>query len=91
MDEEVGKYRKKTGSNVSKANSKAKHKHQYELCLLKECEEGHFPNRVFKGLYCTLCGKIKNAWFMDEPENHNYPIFTVKSIFQKSVSLEEKK
>lgn len=92
MDEEVGKYRKKTESNVSKSNRKAFHKHQYEPCLLEEYEGGHFPNRLFKGSYCTICGKIENVWFMDEPENHNnHPVFTVKSIFQKYVSLGEKK
>lgn len=35
MDDEVGKYRKKKQSNISKSKYKSKHKHEYESCLIQ--------------------------------------------------------
>lgn len=35
QDDEVGKYKKQTESNISKSNRKSKHKHQYEECFIQ--------------------------------------------------------
>ncbi len=57
QDDEVGRYRKQTESNISKSNRKSKHKHQYNECLIQY--ESTFAGKE-TGLYsyCTLCGKI---------------------------------
>lgn len=34
FDQEIPKYRKNTGSNISKVKKKSKHKHQYEECII---------------------------------------------------------
>lgn len=33
-DDEVGKYKKKADSNISKSKAKSKHKHIYKSCLI---------------------------------------------------------
>lgn len=56
MINEIGKYRKRKSSNKSKSKLKSKHKHIYkEVLYLTEKY-----NRVYKGSYCTICGKINN-------------------------------
>ena len=60
-DLEVPKYLKQKESNISKANKKSKHKHQYEECLIRykwNWEE----NKIHTSLnsYCILCGKIND-------------------------------
>ena len=59
-EQEIPKYLKQKESNISKANKKSKHKHQYKECLLqyksdfigKECINTSLSS------YCTICGKI---------------------------------
>ena len=53
--DEIGKYKKHTKSNVSKAKSKSKHKHTYGygIVIIKDKY-----NSVYKVKYCTECGKI---------------------------------
>ena len=57
-DNEIAKYKKKTGSNVSKSKVKSKHKHMYKSCLIT----GSFGNtnlqHVSIASYCIICGKI---------------------------------
>lgn len=48
-------------NDISKANKKSKHKHQYEECLIRykwNWEE----NKIHTSLnrYCTICGKIND-------------------------------
>ena len=60
-DLEVPKYLKQKETNISKANKKSKHKHQYEECLIRykwNWEE----NKIHTSLnsYCIICGKIND-------------------------------
>ena len=60
-DLEIAKYLKWKENDISKANKKSKHKHQYEECLIRykwNWEE----NKIHTSLnsYCTICGKINN-------------------------------
>lgn len=67
QDDEVGRYKKQTKSNISKSNRKSKHKHQYEECLIQY--RWNFKSNIFSQeqkdkihtslqSYCTICGKI---------------------------------
>ena len=67
QEDEVGKYKKQTESNISKSNRKSKHKHHYEECLIQY--KWNFKSNVFTqeekeyihtqlSSYCTICGKI---------------------------------
>ena len=61
MDEqEIPKYKKSTESNISKSNRKAKHKHQYEECLIQYPISFAGKDRIQTHLcsYCIICGKI---------------------------------
>lgn len=73
-DTEVGKYKKNTESNISKANKKSKHKHQYEECLIQY--KLKFSDRVHTGLssYCTVCGKIGGKFDDDKSIVADYRI-----------------
>lgn len=58
--EEIPKYRKNTGSDISKISKKSKHKHNYKECLLRY-ESNYFgKNNIHTRLssYCSICGKI---------------------------------
>lgn len=71
QDDEIGKYKKQTESNISKSNRKSKHKHQYNECLIQY--ESTFAgkthiNTILYG-YCSICGKIgsvKNGKYKTE-------------------------
>lgn len=67
QDDEVGKYKKQTESNISKSNRKSKHKHQYEECLIQYSFSFAGKNNIHTQLcsYCTICGKIGDK-FKDE-------------------------
>lgn len=67
IEQEIPKYLKPTGSNISKSNRKSKHKHHYEECLIQY--KWNFKNNAFTqeekerihtslSSYCTICGKI---------------------------------
>lgn len=58
--EEEQKYKKRTGSNISKSSRKTKHKHQYKGCLIKYPFKywNEICNSVTIASYCTICGKI---------------------------------
>lgn len=62
------KYRKATESNVSKANKKSKHKHQYEECLIQYKLPFGVKDKVHTGLqsYCITCGKLGNRFNEDK-------------------------
>ena len=60
-DLEVPKYLKRKENDISKANKKSKHRHQYEECLIRykwNWEE----NKIHTSLnsYCIICGKIND-------------------------------
>lgn len=55
IEVEVPKYLKKQESNVSKANAKAKHKHEYKPCILD------WNNWQVQAQYCTVCGRLSNV------------------------------
>ena len=61
LDLDIPKYLKRKENDISKANKKSKHKHQYEECLIRykwNWEE----NKIHTSLnsYCTICGKIND-------------------------------
>ena len=62
-DDEILKHRKKKPSSTSKSKEKSNHKHQYEDCMLVENSYS-----VYKGKYCTICGKISNPIWFDSEE-----------------------
>ena len=66
QENEIPKYLKLTGSNISKSNRKSKHKHQYEECLIQY----HLPRstRMHTSLYsyCTICRKIGDRFKEDK-------------------------
>lgn len=64
---EIPKYLKQKESNVSKANKKSKHKHEYAECLI-QYELGDYTNRIVTTLasYCIICGKIGDRFKDDK-------------------------
>lgn len=67
IEQEIPKYLKSTGSDISKSNRKSKHKHHYEECLIQN--KWNFKSNAFTqeekerihtslSSYCTFCGKI---------------------------------
>ena len=63
FDQEIPKYRKNTGSNISKIEKKLKHKHQYKECLIQYNMKIGLISKptaltTSLGSYCTICGKI---------------------------------
>ena len=78
LDLEIPKYLKRKENDISKANKKSKHKHQYEECLIRykwNWEE----NKIHTSLnsYCTICGKIndkmKNSIVIDYMQKVDTP------------------
>lgn len=74
FDQETSKYRKNTGSNISKIEKKSKHKHQYEECIIKY----HFSFmgkdnlRTQLSSYCPVCGKIGGMFNEEKSIVKNY-------------------
>ena len=60
FDQEIPRYRKNTGSNISKIKKKSKHKHQYEECIIRYKFSFMGKNNLTTRLlsYCPICGKI---------------------------------
>ena len=60
QDDEVGRYKKQTESNISKSNRKSKHKHQYNECLTQY--NFNFADKIHINTclrsYRIICGKI---------------------------------
>ena len=60
FNQEIPKYRKNTGSNISKIEKKSKHKHQYEECIIRYkfsfMEKDNLHTELSS--YCSICGKI---------------------------------
>ena len=64
QENDIPKYLKQKASNISKSNRKAKHKHQYEECLIQSPITFAGKNYLNTGLhtYCTICGKISERF-----------------------------
>lgn len=65
MNDEISKYKKRLPSNTSKAKKKAKHKHNYRPCLLKESGDMMTKTIMYPASYCTICGKIGRSVISD--------------------------
>ena len=60
-DDEPVRFPKRRPSTRSKSITKSKHKHTYAPCLFID-----YGGHVYKGGYCTQCGKI---WNIEWPHN----------------------
>lgn len=96
MNEEVGKYKKKTKSNVSKAKYKAKHKHEYESCLIRYTYKAYGREclSVQIASYCRLCGKIggnidSSRKVVEKMENGFYRWLSSEEILRANDDLPE--
>lgn len=95
FDQEISKYRKNTGSNISKIEKKSKHKHQYEECIIRYKFSFMGKNNLHTELssYCTICGKIgdrlKDSIVKDyiKSELHNrrtiYSVMSGTELYEK--------
>lgn len=84
-NEEIGKYKKRKESNVSKSERKSKHKHKYKDCLLID------HNKPHKAKYCKICGKINDVKFFETKrlDNNRYLMLEDEEIFDKYKELEK--
>ena len=64
QENEIPKYLKSTGSDISKSNRKSKHKHHYEECMIQYKSTFAGKTHLNTGLYtyCTICGKINERF-----------------------------
>lgn len=64
QENEIPKYLKSTGSDISKSNRKSKHKHHYEECIIQYKSTFAWKTHLNTGLYtyCTICGKINERF-----------------------------
>lgn len=87
------KYRKPRESNVSKANKKSKHKHQYEECLIQYKFSFGAKDKIHTGLqsYCIICGKLGNRFNEDKSivTDYRVKIDTPIGMCWKLISDEE--
>ena len=76
MDEEVGKYHKKSHKTIKKSS----HKHNYEECLLHD-KDGHYSHAT----YCIECGKIGDVRFFEckQTEGRWRMIMSNEEIYEK--------
>ncbi len=78
-DLEIPKYLKQKESDISKANKKSKHRHQYEECLIRYKWDWE-DNKIHTSLnsYCIICGKInekmKNSIVIDYMQKVDTPV-----------------
>ena len=64
FNQEIPKYKKNTGSNISKIKKRSKHKHQYKECIIRYKFSFIGKNNLHTELssYCSICGKIGNRF-----------------------------
>ena len=81
--EEVGKYKKKTDSNKSKASRKSNHRHKYTPCILSYPMLSRFNGSsdlgYALGSYCSICGKVGDIKFSETERISNSPLYRVLS------------
>ena len=86
FDQEIPKYRKNTGSNISKVKKKSKHKHQYKECIIRYKFSFMGKDNLTTQLlsYCSICGKIgdrlKGSIVKDYIKSELYNRRTIYSI-----------
>ena len=93
--DDIAKYKKYTGSNISRANKKSTHKHKYEPCILHEryyytnVKDGKRAYRdwTFNSSYCIKCGKIGERIIGNDTYDKSLPEFTIESLFQDNVTI----
>ena len=93
QEDEVGRHRKKTGSNTSKAKEKTKHKHIYDKsCIVigKVCNRFEYVSIVS---YCSICGKIShvidpNRNVTERIANGKRRMLTKEEILERNRNLE---
>lgn len=95
IKQEIPKYLKSTGSDISKNNRKSKHKHHYEECLIQHPFSFAGKTSIHTQLcsYCTICGKIgdklKDSIVKDyiKSELHNrrtiYSVMSGTELYEK--------
>lgn len=95
FDQDISKYKKNTGSNISKIEKKSKHKHQYEECIIRYKFSFMGKNNLHTELssYCSICGKIgdrlKDSIVKDyiKSELHNrrtiYSVMSGTELYEK--------
>ena len=73
-EQEIPKYLKQKESNISKANKKSKHKHQYKECLIQYKSNFTCKECIYTSLssYCTICGKIGDRFKDDKSIVRDY-------------------
>ena len=87
-DLEIPKYLKRKENDISKANKKSKHKHQYEECLIRY-KWNWDEHKIHTSLnsYCTICGKIndkmKNSIVIDYMQRVTHQWGNAIDRFQK--------
>ena len=79
LDLEIPKYLKRKENDISKANKKSKHKHQYEECLIRyKWKWGENKIHTSLNSYCIICGKIndkmKNSIVIDYMQKVDTPV-----------------
>ena len=88
--DEVGKWKKNTGSNVSKSSRKSRHKHHYVPCIVNIKGSGSL---FWEAKYCSECGKLRvnrGIYHIDYDSDgrHLYSRATEADIYKKYGSLE---
>lgn len=84
-EDDVGKYKKKKQSNISKSKRKSNHKHEYKDCLLIDRD-----GKLHKGKYCKICGKIDDVNFFEtEKSEYGYRVLDDDEVFEKYKDLEK--
>ena len=78
-DLEIPKYLKRKENDISKANKKSKHKHQYKECLIRyKWKWGENKIHTSLNSYCIICGKIndkmKNSIVIDYMQKVDTPV-----------------
>ncbi len=81
--DEIPKYKKKLGSDISKAERKSKHKHEYKDCLLV------YNGSPYKGKYCVICGKIRDWDVCREKCQYGYLQLPDEMVFKRYSNLEQ--
>lgn len=86
MEDEIPKYIKRKKSSMSSSKSKSNHKHIYVNALFINLDE-----KVYKGRYCSICGKINNMdLFTAERKDGYYHVLTSEELLNKYPEYERR-
>ena len=94
MENEIAKYRKKKPSNISKSVAKADHKHNYIDCnyvhyWTNPINGNKVPN-IFRGSYCSCCGKIQlGTWITNKEQiDKSLKTFVLDDMFEQKFLID---